>query len=292
MSESYPKSKLKRKKSSVEGLPQNSSCSGTSKESCTDTTEQSDGSLVLAADWWNREPLPAVESLWALTVKSALPYLDSQSWDPVPDLPEPPPSEPAVQTLNEEWFDLSNEVPPFPEFAVPFSPSPGPTPCTGPLGLNFCHQEIPVQKKSVSVNLEREVSSHSGQMSDFNNQPLQVPVKNCPQSLSSWVEEASMLEPSRGREEEKGEKEGSRQTTLVHRPHLHNQRKASDNPVLLEEERDIEGLEKVHSNGSPEEGGLQRCPMCLLVFPVGFSQMECDGHLAQCLSEMNVDMTW
>lgn len=23
-----------------------------------------------------------------------------------------------------------------------------------------------------------------------------------------------------------------------------------------------------------------------------FTQMDCDGHLAQCLSEVNVDMTW
>ncbi|XP_046895771.1 uncharacterized protein si:ch73-70k4.1 [Hypomesus transpacificus] len=39
-------------------------------------------------------------------------------------------------------------------------------------------------------------------------------------------------------------------------------------------------------------GGIQSCPMCLVVFPAGFTQMDCDGHLAQCLSEMNVDMAW
>ncbi|KAM9786190.1 uncharacterized protein ACB057_014582 [Neosynchiropus ocellatus] len=36
----------------------------------------------------------------------------------------------------------------------------------------------------------------------------------------------------------------------------------------------------------------QSCPMCLLVFPPRFTQLDRDGHLAQCLSEMNVDMTW
>uniref|UniRef100_A0A3B3BYI5 UBZ2-type domain-containing protein n=1 Tax=Oryzias melastigma TaxID=30732 RepID=A0A3B3BYI5_ORYME len=39
-------------------------------------------------------------------------------------------------------------------------------------------------------------------------------------------------------------------------------------------------------------GELQSCPMCLQEFPSGFSQMDCDSHLAQCLSDMNVDVTW
>ncbi|KAG5282505.1 hypothetical protein AALO_G00056750 [Alosa alosa] len=38
--------------------------------------------------------------------------------------------------------------------------------------------------------------------------------------------------------------------------------------------------------------GLECCPMCLMPFPAGFTQMDCDGHLAQCLSEMNTDMVW
>ncbi|XP_066500990.1 uncharacterized protein si:ch73-70k4.1 [Hoplias malabaricus] len=37
---------------------------------------------------------------------------------------------------------------------------------------------------------------------------------------------------------------------------------------------------------------LECCPMCLMPFPARFSQMECDGHLAQCLSEMNSDIVW
>ena len=42
-----------------------------------------------AAAWWNRPQPPAVDSLWAFTLKSALPYLEKQHWDPVPDLPLP-----------------------------------------------------------------------------------------------------------------------------------------------------------------------------------------------------------
>ncbi|KAF7695738.1 uncharacterized protein si:ch73-70k4.1 [Silurus meridionalis] len=46
-------------------------------------------------------------------------------------------------------------------------------------------------------------------------------------------------------------------------------------------------------SGSGSDGiRLECCPMCLSSFPARFSQMECDSHLAQCLSEMNVDVVW
>lgn len=34
------------------------------------------------------------------------------------------------------------------------------------------------------------------------------------------------------------------------------------------------------------------CPMCLLMFPLGFTQLDRDSHLARCLSEVNMDVTW
>ncbi|XP_040050117.2 uncharacterized protein LOC120829778 isoform X2 [Gasterosteus aculeatus] len=52
-----------------------------------------------------------------------------------------------------------------------------------------------------------------------------------------------------------------------------------------------EGLQP-HVAGGGGGGRLQSCPMCLVMFPDGFTQMDCDGHLAQCLSEVNVDVTW
>ncbi|XP_059808177.1 uncharacterized protein LOC132382206 [Hypanus sabinus] len=42
------------------------------------------------------------------------------------------------------------------------------------------------------------------------------------------------------------------------------------------------------------EGGLdlESCPMCLLQFPAGFTQLEVDSHLAKCLSESTEDVMW
>ncbi|XP_036435554.1 uncharacterized protein si:ch73-70k4.1 [Colossoma macropomum] len=52
------------------------------------------------------------------------------------------------------------------------------------------------------------------------------------------------------------------------------------------------GTSRGGSGSGLAEPKLECCPMCLMPFPAGFSQMECDGHLAQCLSEMNTDVVW
>lgn len=50
------------------------------------------------------------------------------------------------------------------------------------------------------------------------------------------------------------------------------------------------GLET--KSGAERRSELECCPMCLMPFPAGFTQMECDGHLAQCLSEMHDEIIW
>ncbi|XP_017537289.1 uncharacterized protein si:ch73-70k4.1 [Pygocentrus nattereri] len=52
------------------------------------------------------------------------------------------------------------------------------------------------------------------------------------------------------------------------------------------------GTSRGGSGSGLAEPKLECCPMCLMPFPAGFSQMECDCHLAQCLSEMNADVVW
>ncbi|KAI4902465.1 hypothetical protein NFI96_015569 [Prochilodus magdalenae] len=52
------------------------------------------------------------------------------------------------------------------------------------------------------------------------------------------------------------------------------------------------GTSKEGTGSGLAEAKLECCPMCLKPFPAGFSQMECDGHLAQCLSEINTDVIW
>ncbi|XP_056628342.1 uncharacterized protein si:ch73-70k4.1 [Triplophysa dalaica] len=60
------------------------------------------------------------------------------------------------------------------------------------------------------------------------------------------------------------------------------------------ETKSEESMLSLEINSGEEESKpeLECCPMCLMAFPAGFSQMECDGHLAQCLSEMHEDIVW
>nr|XP_021327707.1 protein SPT2 homolog isoform X2 [Danio rerio] len=62
----------------------------------------------------------------------------------------------------------------------------------------------------------------------------------------------------------------------------------------LETTRSPEGSESglETKSGAEHRSELECCPMCLMPFPAGFTQMECDGHLAQCLSEMHDDIIW
>ncbi|XP_040007773.1 uncharacterized protein si:ch73-70k4.1 [Xiphias gladius] len=302
MAENYPKSKLKRKKSSVEKLQPEISSKETLRRShitlfSSDITAETDGSVVPGTAWWNREQLPAVESLWAFTLRSALPYLEKQHWDLVPDLPEPSTTRSTALKLDEQqWCDLREEVAPFPE---PSSTSPRTSSSPNPPRLGSSQQDLSVQTQDVPHTSDRRLSSHiSRQSHDGKTASLQP-------SLHSWEEAASAARCSSFRAEE-GRKGGEQEEEAgpVDRQLLTNRVNVSDNQVSLQkqgenkeevmkdkEEEEVQGSVRGDGGAAPG-GGLQSCPMCLLVFPIGSTQMDCDSHLAQCLSEMNVDMTW
>ncbi|KAG7224271.1 hypothetical protein INR49_000514 [Caranx melampygus] len=301
MAEHYSKSKLKRKKSCVEKQnPEVSSRDtvfrGRSALFPGDMTADSGGAAVPAAAWWTGQPPPAVESLWALTLTSALPYLESQHWDLVPDLPQPSTARPTVLKLDDQqWCDLREEVAPFPEPSVLWS--------TGPVGLVLSERAPLAQSNLAAHTCGGQSSSHSRQSPDGKPASPRYLAKGRRLSLHSREEEASSAGCSRvkGEEGAKGEEEEDEEEEdgPVNRQHLTNQVKVSDSRLPLQEEgrrkeEAVKDKEEEDVQGSVRGGGerLQCCPMCLLVFPAGFTQMDCDGHLAQCLSEMNVDMTW
>ncbi|CAK6968693.1 uncharacterized protein si:ch73-70k4.1 [Scomber scombrus] len=239
-------------------------------------------SVLPAAVWWNREQLPAVETLYALTLKSALQHLEKQHRDLIPDLPDVCTARPTPQQLDDQqWCDLNEEVAPFPE-ATP--PSPKSPPMLEPLCLHSSQQSKPE-----TDSCDRRLSSHSGQRHDGNVVPVQVLTKR---SLNNRQGESSFAGPSSVREEEERkvgecEKEKERRETDSRAP----QQKEGENKKKVMEEKEEEVQRCGRGDGGGAGGRLQTCPMCLLVFPAGFTQMDCDGHLAQCLSEMNMDMT-
>ncbi|XP_008278432.1 uncharacterized protein si:ch73-70k4.1 [Stegastes partitus] len=293
MTESHPRTKLKRKKSSVEELQSEACVRQTPRSGPTalfpgSSAAKPAGSAVPAASWWNTQPLPAVDGLWASTLTSALPYLENQHWDPVSDLPRPS----AVRALRVDevlWCDLNSQVPAFPE---PSAPSPGVP--SSPRSLGSSQQDPSAQTKPAPHPPDQQLFSSSRQSPD-NRAASPQHVSNRQQSSLHRQDEATpSAGPSRdgggegttGGEPEEEPGPVSRQLVSV-----------SDSRAPLQEEGGnteevTEGEEGEAVQRSGGVGVLQSCPMCLQLFPDGFTQMDCDGHLAQCLSELNVDMTW
>ncbi|TKS76971.1 Fanconi anemia core complex-associated protein 20 [Collichthys lucidus] len=227
-----------------------------------------------SAVWWDREQLSAAETLWALTLKTTLPYLENR----VPDLSQPCTARPITPKLDEQrWCDLSEKVAPFPETSQrTFSRS-------------SSQQDLSVQTKPEPDPPDRRLSAHSRQSQSGKTASIQALAKRPQPSLHSWEGAAASsagLSSVRVEEERKWKETGPDNRQI-----LTSQGRASDRRD--ENNEGEEAQTSVRGDGEAAGGvGLQSCPMCLLVFPAGFTQMDCDGHLAQCLSEVNVDMTW
>lgn len=277
MNENFLKSRLKRKKSTVEELHLETTSGGTPKRSyatllSSNNLAETEGSVLPAVAWWNRQQLLAGESLWAFTLKAALPYLEETFWDLVPDLPHTSAARPVLQWLEEQgWSDLNSEVSTFPE---PSHPSPRSSQSPDPIRLSSSQQGL-----SPYTNAVRGLSSHSKQS------PTHKIMS--PQPLSKTQQEEAVSSSSNAKREE-----GRKGSLPVSRQLLTYWVKVSER-VPQQKEVEQKKEDEAGRCGTTDAGReLQSCPMCLQVFPAVFTQMDCDGHLAQCLSEMNVDMTW
>ncbi|XP_026187959.1 uncharacterized protein si:ch73-70k4.1 [Mastacembelus armatus] len=305
MAENFLRSKLKRKKPSVEELHPESLSTGKSGRSAlfhSDSTAESSGSVLSEAAWWNREQLPDVENLWALSLKSALPHRVKQRWGLVPDLPHPSPVRcTALNSDEKQWCDLSGEVAPLPE---PAPSSLRTSSDLDPLRCSSSQQDLGGPTEAVPASPDRQLSSRSRH--DGKTTSTTDPLTNGPElPLLSWKDAAVPARCSDvgGEGGRTGEEQVEPETGPDNTQLLTNKMEVSDSQVFLQMEYEngdnvVENKVKEEVMGSVRRDGaagavaLQSCPMCLLVFPVGFTQMDCDGHLAQCLSEMNVDMTW
>nr|XP_057908298.1 uncharacterized protein si:ch73-70k4.1 [Doryrhamphus excisus] len=274
MAENPAKSKLSKRKYFAKDVTEKTSSGPAGMKHALKNTKQT-RSVDFESAWWNANNLSTVDNLWVLTLKSAIPYLDNQHWDQVPDLP--PPSSAGTsspQLVEHHWCDFSAEVPPFPQSRPPpASQSPDPlhpnTPQPTKPGTDTADSSF---SSLICQVQEHQASVHTGSKKDDPSPTLAV-------SSSAREEE--------GRKEE--EKTETRVNFLGSHP-LGKEEEISEEMMGTEE--DVEVKHGDTKSGAMAEEKLNSCPMCLQVFPVGFSQMDCDGHLAQCLSEMNMDMTW
>ncbi|XP_029911093.1 uncharacterized protein si:ch73-70k4.1 isoform X2 [Myripristis murdjan] len=278
MAENFPKSKLKRKKcaeiiqtKSVLKSSQLSPGSGAA-------APQTGRSAAPPAAWWDSEQLPASHTLWLLTLSCAVPHLEDQRWAPVPELPHVSPARPdPCKPGDEQWCDLSEEVAPFPE---PSSPPTRVSPTLNPLTLSSSFQELPAQAGSAAIAPDAVVL-----------ETRSVPLHDKQPCVRSWDTRASLPQPGSDGEERK-------QSRLIEGQHLAKQRNICGSQAPLqregENEQEVEDKEEALRSCSRDgadgggRGGLQSCPMCLLVFPAGFLQhfMARGGRLLSCQSTL------
>lgn len=68
---------------------------------------------------------------------------------------------------------------------------------------------------------------------------------------------------------------------------------SENSPCITITNSDKGAITKGRSDGQMEAGlDLESCPMCLVPFPAGFTQLDIDSHLAKCLSESTEDVMW
>ncbi|KAK5863047.1 hypothetical protein PBY51_000106 [Eleginops maclovinus] len=255
MAEKYSKSKLKRNKVPVKELQPEARLGGTARRSPAyprDSTAPM-GRVGAPVRWWSRQQLPAAERLWAMALESAL--QEDQLWDlppPLPPLPSLPPSSAARAAAGQADEQRWCDL----SGEVP------PLPVSSP--PSFLRQQQP------SV-----LSSHC-------SRPNLAPIQSPQPPLTSWKEPPSPSRPSGGDRWSKGGETGAL--------NREGGARRKDSLQRVEEHKE----EGVHRTVGDATGGGERhsCPICLLEFNEGSTQMERDGHLARCLSEVNVDMSW
>ncbi|XP_039459968.1 uncharacterized protein si:ch73-70k4.1 isoform X2 [Oreochromis aureus] len=264
MEENHLKSRLKRKKSTVEAS------GGAPKRSPTPSSynpAKTGGPMLPAGAWWNRQQLLAVESLWAFTLQAALPCLEEQLWDQVPDLPHASAARPAGLWVEEQgWCDLSSEVSTFPE---PSHLSLSTSQIPDPVGLSSSLEDPTAHTSAVPDPPVKGPSSHSMESSTHSPQTLS---KTRRPSLHSWEE--ALPSPGSSRV---GKEEGRKVTGPVSRKLPTYWVKVSDrvplpNEIEAKKEEEVQGCGKKDGGGGAgggAGGGLQSCPMCLQVFPAG-----------------------
>ncbi|XP_024257567.1 translation initiation factor IF-2 [Oncorhynchus tshawytscha] len=376
MAEKCPKSKLKRKKLSIEEpltdiFSRNTLIKNNESSSASIKSLRSTRPVVPTETWWSRGDLAAVESLWALTLSSALPCLDAHPWDPVPDLPTASTLSSNVdQQIEWRWCSLSEDMTPLPSSPSsplststaphcstpdsPLNPSPGlektllPVPLqtsqttstiNGPPSKSAPCLEGPGEGTSSSgagphrppslgakvpssyrrggpwsgggVSSRKDTKRGEGGQNTAAARPHPTARRpggekeshpSTPQLFIRAGNGGSSL-PAEARKGggggDEGDKRGMKRLQLpANQVDATSSTSDSFTAAPMEEgektEEGVSGMGRADWVAGKGGGGraMQSCPMCLVPFPAGFTQMDCDSHLAKCLSEMTLDMTW
>ncbi|XP_027027097.2 uncharacterized protein si:ch73-70k4.1 [Tachysurus fulvidraco] len=211
--------------------------------------------------YWTSPDLSDMEKFWLEILQSLCPqFVAQEATLGVPRLPQLSVKE--EKQSEHHWCSLDEEVLPFPNtlaLSSPFLSSPVSSP------------HLQARSDHISVHSALKSLSEGNEGLDGSE---------CEQD----VNRASAVS---GPEREGEAGPGSKDTSEI------NSRAVPGLGIVSGSEPETGHESGMLIRGSGSDGStLECCPMCLMQFPAGSSQLERDGHLAQCLSEMNVDVVW
>ncbi|XP_017323084.1 uncharacterized protein si:ch73-70k4.1 isoform X1 [Ictalurus punctatus] len=223
---------------------------------------------------WTSSDLSDVEKLWMKTLQALCPRFPARDTTlRVPHLPQISMKE--ERPCERRWCSLDEDVIPFPDPLAPY-----PIPHSAPFPLSPV-SALHLQDRTGRIPIHRAQNSHS-QGNDGSD------VSECEQDANRVTAGKS----GSGSERSGAEPEAEAGAETLDSSEI----KSKAVPGLGKKsgsEPEIDNEAGTSGRGPRSDGlRLECCPMCLTLFPAGFSQMECDAHLAQCLSEMNVDVVW
>ncbi|KAG7275964.1 LOW QUALITY PROTEIN: hypothetical protein CRUP_008452 [Coryphaenoides rupestris] len=271
--------------------------------------------------WWTRNDLNPSEQLWAVTlVETVLPRLGSGIWDPlpkpstvrVPPVPLTPRRRPGspLQSPPSPHLPISSR-PPAVEHPSPAGPRVTPSHGGGEIQVpETCgaaapphrrkeedrYSEPPVTRKE-AAGVGRESAAEKTQRGSEDLAKRQIstfPLWSGPTTITTTTTAKKARLGNGGADRtETTMQAGQRVVERELEDHLELGERAAARVMVVEEEEEEEKDSKccpiVHSS-VPKEDSPRKHLRALEAH--GFSQMECDSHLAQCLSDMNVDMAW
>ncbi|KAK3565654.1 hypothetical protein QTP86_013902 [Hemibagrus guttatus] len=263
-------SKLKRRKTALEEIRSEQQFRIRDQNEDATLHRRAEGPSGEGSSCWTSSGLCDVEKLWMDTLQALCPQF--LALDTALCVPHLPPLSTSKENPSEEqrWCSLDEEVLPFPSAITLSVPLPS-APVSSP-HLQAQSGHISVHDALDSLREGDEGSGGSECEQDANRAAARKSVSG---SEDSGLERKGEAGP------------GSSDTSVI------NSRAVSGLGIKSGSEPETD-----HEAGIPKRGSgsdrsrLECCPMCLMPFPAGFSQLECDGHLAQCLSEMNVDVVW
>ncbi|KAJ8257699.1 hypothetical protein GJAV_G00188740 [Gymnothorax javanicus] len=280
--------------------------------------------------WWDHPDLQAAEKLWAVTLKSAIPNLGLSVWETVPDLPVASLVTQSVEEqCGWKWSSLTEDVGPLPSPEKHFAQSSAaldrcgrshqlkPTD-TSPVSReretpHHTGQQEKGHPSSVPCQEGGGERASARNLGSLDCQPeigkgwqpqscqpsWKVPAVGAGRGDGDEGSSAARKDSLQGAGTDSAEGRGIKRRLFSRSEegsHCHSPEDQHRSALSAVGEGSGNGQAPQNSAGrttaSVDPPAMENCPMCLLPFPPGFTQMESDSHLAKCLSEISEDITW